>query len=96
MATTWAAPANDPIEGGGDLRHDEKVERERAKWRLVHSTNSTTQIRENIRGVTAPEDLHMLPQDLDFLPQEVNAASMNDYDDVAAPSTTWTTVADPT
>ena len=78
MATTWHTPTGDPIHGGGNLRDDEAIERQRSQWRTASST-------QNVRGVTAPEDLRMLPQDLDFLPQEVNAASLTD----------WTVVPDP-
>jgi len=85
LPTTWSKLTDDPLESGGDLRHDEPVERQREKWRLCHGTNSRSEIQQHVRGVTAPEDLHMLPQDLDFLPQEVNAASLTD----------WTTVPDP-
>jgi hypothetical protein len=78
LATTWSTPSGDPLNGGGNLRDDEAIERQRSRWRLA-ATN------ENVRGVTAPEDLHMLPQDLDFLPQEVNAASITDWEVVADP-----------
>lgn len=78
MATTWTDLTDDPLNSGGNLRNDEGVEREREKWRTVAST-------QNVRGLTAPEDLRMLPQDLDFLPQQVNSASLTD----------WTVVDDP-